>query len=166
MVTINTTIKGYINHRLSLNTILKLLTSNNYNNEGNNKMTEKNQDEITVSKLMLEMNNFELWMPDGVHRDPKTLERFPLRPEAARLVQSIDEYIKQMGFDINKYERLGNLVHLNSKKMISRMQSGDDNGFHHYGKRSSKLEAVRLRMQVPIYQKMLEEGYSRRLLIS
>jgi len=115
---------------------------------------------------MTDLNNFHGYMPGGFLREmnENSFLGYKFSEEKERLVHSIDAYLKETNFDVERYLKLARIAHRCFDRFMDAIQSGDDDKAEHYRRRNSKFEAVIHPLEVEVYEHMLSLGFSEMLL--
>ena len=112
-----------------------------------------------------DINNFWGYMPGGFYRKRISDPESSVLPDHKRLVEAIDLYLAQIGFDNQRYRQILGIY----KKAISKYRDliikGEDQKAEHHGKRAHKFSDLEYELSKPIYDHMLSVGFPESLLI-
>lgn len=114
---------------------------------------------------MNDMNNFHGYMPGGFYRYRHENTKYKLEGKRLELLEAIDNYIEESGFDLQRYLRLIKIVKTYFDRYCDAVNSGDFRKMEYTERRFNQFKKFTDPLEREVFEKMLSLGFDRLLLI-
>ncbi len=118
---------------------------------------------------MEDLNNFHGFLPGGMYRSPDKLDT-PLPYDNKKItrrdvVDAIDVFIAETGFDTGRYLRLSGIVDKCINQIVEASRTKNWDRADHYVARGERIKSAYYEMKKPVYDHLISIGFPRIALI-